>query len=518
MAPEVKRTPLGRATIGDQLRRHARTQGDKLALAVFGPDGTRSAYTYAELNGLVNKAASALAARGVGRGDRIAMMSHNSIDFVIAYYAGLKLGAAMTGINFTFRAEEITYQVDHAEPVVLIVEDALIDRVPEGLPSVRTKIASTLTGADVPDGWETFEALLESGTDTEPEGDVDEDDLCMVVYTSGTEAFPKGVMISHRNYLTSTAPAWGWGVNTDGRDTWLFVMPFHTIAGLGSMTSLTIMGATLVLPYAADAKSALKMISEEGVTVMAQTPAFYQQICAQPDFGAGTVGTLRQCMTYGGTVPQPMIEAWSSVLPDITWGTYWGQSELAQLGTVGWFRTLQDIPNGDASWIGKPVTHLETRIVGEDGADSDHGELWCRSPSAMVGYYKDEERTAEVFADGWVHTGDIVKRDDDGNLFFYDRLKDMIKTGGMNVSSQEVERAIYAVQGVAQVAVVGVPDDYWSEAVNAFVVGEAEPDAIIAHCKEHLAGFKVPKAVHIVDELPRDSQGKLLKRELRKTV
>jgi acyl-CoA synthetase (AMP-forming)/AMP-acid ligase II len=187
---------------------------------------------------------------------------------------------------------------------------------------------------------------------------------------------------------------------------------------------------------------------------------------------------------------------------------------------VGWFRSLDDVPGQDASWIGRPVPQLEVRVVDAEGNDAEVGELICRSPSAMLGYYKDEARTDEVFRDGWLHTNDIVRQDAEGNLFFYDRAKDMIKTGGMNVSSQEVERALNQHPAVLMAAVVGLPDEKWSEAVTAFVVPrpgvEVTPEALLAHCREQLAPFKLPKAVHLVEALPRDTQGKILKRELRR--
>ena len=187
--------------------------------------------------------------------------------------------------------------------------------------------------------------------------------------------------------------------------------------------------------------------------------------------------------------------------------------------SVGWFRSLDEIPGGDPTWIGKPVPQLEIAVFDDDDQPAEIGELACRSPSAMVGYYRDPEKTAETFRDGWLRTGDLVRIDSDGNLFFFDRKKDMIKSGGMNVSSQEVERVLYGYPGIMQVAVVGVPDDYWSEAVTAFAVAaagaEVDPAAVIAHCKQHLAGYKVPKAVHLMERLPIDTQGKILKRELR---
>lgn len=522
---EIHRSPLGRATIGDQLRRHAQHDPNRLALVFYAADGAREEHTYGSLNDRVNRFASALRDRGVGRGDRVAMMSHNSPDYVTAWYATLKLGGVFTGINFTFKPAEIEYQVNHAEPKVLIVEDCLLGSVPDRaqLPSVSTYFVSSLNGQEAGDGWTPFSELVSPEFPAaEPDADVDELDVAMIVYTSGTEAFPKGVMIPHRNYLISTAPAWSWGLDTGPKDTWLFVMPFHTIAGLGSMTTLTVMGATLVLPYAVDPARALGMIADEGITVVAQTPTFFLAVSREPGFAASKVETIRNCLTYGGVVPQAMIDAWRAVLPDIQWGTYWGQSELSQLGSIGWFSTLDDVPDGDPSWIGKPVTHLEVRVIDEGGGAAEIGELLCRSPSVMLGYYKDAEKTAEVMRDGWVHTGDVVRTDKEGNLFFYDRRKDMIKTGGMNVSSVEVERVLYQHPDVFQVAVVGVPDEYWSEAVNAFVVPkpdtQPDPDAIIAHCKKVLSGFKVPKAVHIVEDLPKDSQGKILKRELRRSV
>lgn len=215
------------------------------------------------------------------------------------------------------------------------------------------------------------------------------------------------------------------------------------------------------------------------------------------------------------------VEAWADAAPGSIWGTYWGQSELAQLGSVGWFSRLEDVPDNDPTWIGKPVGHLEVRVVDEDGRDSDSGELLCRTPSVMVGYLAEPEKTAAVMEGGLVHTaGDRVRRDADGNLFLLDRIKDMIKTGGHNVSSQEVERALQSHPAVARAAVVGLPDDYWVEAVTAFVIpvegSDVTGDELREHCRTTLASYKLPKRVHLVDAVPVDAQGKILKRELRR--
>lgn len=492
------RSPLGRATLGDQLRRHARKQPGKLAFVSYAPQRTET--TYGELDRLANRHAHLLMGHGVVRGDVVAVMARNSVDVVALYYGTLKIGAALTVVNVLFGEREVAQQIDHAQPALVFATAEFAAVVP-GSP--------LLLGADLADL-----------PDTEPDCDVDENDVAMLVYTSGTESAPKGVLIPHRNYLISTAPAWSWGLQTGPEDTWLFVMPFFTIAGLGSMTTLTLMGATLVLSAVVDPSTALGIIEREGVTVIAQTPTFYLALSGQPDFGAPAVGTVRRCMTYGGQVAPAAIQAWSAAAPEVRWGTYWGQSELSQLGTVGWFRTLEEIPDGDPSWIGKPVTHLETRVVDAEGNDAEVGELICRSPSVMLGYHRDPERTEAALGSGWLHTRDIVRVDAEGNLFFQDRLTDMIKSGGMNVSSQEVERVLHTHPDVLRAAVVGRPDPYWSEAVTAFVVPrpgrEPDPAAVMGFCREQLAVFKVPKAVHVVAELPVDAQGKVLKRELRR--
>ncbi|OPX06456.1 fatty acid--CoA ligase family protein, partial [Gordonia sp. i37] len=224
--------------------------------------------------------------------------------------------------------------------------------------------------------------------------------------------------------LISTAPAYTWGLRCLPDDVWLYVMPFHTIAGIGSLTSLTLLGATLVLPDSIEPGKSLSIIRDERISVLAQTPTFYIALANHPDFAANTVGTVQRCLTYGGQVSPFAVDAWAQAAPASVWGTYWGQSELTQLGSVGWFKQLSDVPGQDPTWIGKPVGHLEVKVVDANGDEAEEGELLCRTPSVMLGYHKDPDRTAAVFEDGWVHTGDIVRIDADGNMFFRDRRKD----------------------------------------------------------------------------------------------
>ena len=526
----VQSAPLGRATLGDQLRRHAQSRAGKAAIVSYAPGGGRTVTTYGELDRGANRAAHMLLGLGVARGDRVAVMARNRVESVIAYYGILKIGAAYSGINVLLGTGEVAQQLAHLEPAAVVVAAEFLPVVRAALGESENRPEIVVLDCTGPDGTESlstdetgchdFDRLLGSSPDTEPECDIDELDLAMIVYTSGTEAAPKGVMLPHRNYLISTAPAYTWGLRCLDDDVWLFVMPFHTIAGIGSLTSLILLGATLVLPASLAPADVLTMIRTEQITVLAQTPTFFISLADHPGFGPDAVGTIQRCLTYGGQVSPRTVDAWHRAAPSSIWGTYWGQSELTQLGSVGWFKQLEDVPGQDPTWIGKPVGHLEVRVVDADGNEAESGELLCRTPSVMAGYYKDPEKTAAVIDGGWLHTGDIVRRDAEGNMFFLDRNKDMIKTGGYNVSSQEVERVLQAHPGVARAAVVGLPDEYWSEAVTGFVIAVDGSDVsgpeLRVHCKTVLAGYKVPKVITIVDELPTDPQGKLLKRELRR--
>ena len=520
---KIHRSPLGRATIGDQLRRHAINIPRRAALIAHGPGGSRRSVTYAELNADVNRMAHAFAEYGVGRGDVVAVMSPNSIETIVSYYAALKLGAAYTGVNVMYITPEIRHQVGHANPKVVVVASQFVELVE---PLRQEHPATTFVVLGGPDGagegWRTWVEAIEGRSTDEPDAEVDENDIALISYTSGTESSPKGVVIPHRNYLISTAPSWTWGLRVTSEDVWLYVMPFYTIAGIGCATSLTLIGATMVLPSSLEAGEALTTIKDEGITVIAQTPTFFLSLCRHESFGPESVGMIERCLTYGGQISPYATEAWGKAVPGVLWGTYWGQSELTQLGSVGWYRSIEEIPDQDPTWIGRPVHHLETRVIDADGNDTEIGELICRSPSVMLGYHNDPERTEVALRDGWLHTGDIVRIDEDRNMFFYDRSKDVIKSGGMNVSSQEVERVLQTHGKVLRAAVVGVRDDYWSERVTAFVIAqpgsELEEDELRKFCRGQMAVFKVPKSIHIVEGFPTDAQGKVLKRELRKSA
>ncbi len=516
--------PVRRATFGDQLRRNAARIPDRPAIiAIHSPVAARRVLTYKELNSQANRLAHALREQGIGPGDVVATMGRNSPESIVAFWATVKVGAAVTGVNYTFTSREIQYQLEHSEAKVIVCEDAFVDKVDaleQPLPALRLRIVNAAYSDTASPSWMRLDDLIASGCDEEPDVDVSESALGIIPYTSGTEALPKAVAIPQRNYFVSMIPSYVTGIGLVEDDVWYYTMPLHTIAGMGMQIALLCLGNTIVLPFAVDPIQALAALTDERVTVVGQTPTFYLQVIGAPDFASADLSSLRRAITYGGTMPRAMFEGFATVCPQLEWVTLWSQSELTQTPTIGRFRSLDDVPNRDPSWIGRPTAQLEVRVIDEEGNDALEGELICRSPGVMRAYYKNPEKTAEVLRDGWLHTGDNVRLDESGDLFFLDRKKDMIKTGGMNVSTVEVERVLYQHPAVLEVAVVGIDDEYWSQRVTAFVVvrqGEvADTEQIRAFCKDQLAGYKVPKDVKLVESLPKDTQGKILKRELRR--
>lgn len=516
--------PLRRATLSDVLRRRAQRDRNRLAVVVIRHDGERVCRTYAELNEMANRMANFFKSLGVRSGDVVATMGSNGIDHIVAYYGALKLGAAFTSVNPTLTPREASFQLENAAPRVLIHDRASCELAIAATNGTSVRLLPVETTNDsIRTDSDLATALLASDPN-EPTTVATESDLAMLVYTSGTESAPKGVRIPHRNFLIATSPAWITEGYVISGDRFLLLAPLYTMAGLGTVTNLINAGACIVMSVSQEVDDVLRVISTERVTNLSQTPTFYTKLVHENDLEHTDLQSLRQCHTYGGAIPKHVIEIFRERAPQAVWATYWGQTELSQLGSIGYYRTLNDIPHGDPRWIGKPVVQIEIKVIDDEGADSEVGELLCRSAAVMDGYHKAPKLTAAVICDGWLHTGDIVRIDEDSNLFFYDRKKDVIKTGGMNVSSLEVETVLLDHPDTAAVAVVGLPDDYWLEAVTAFVVpsgGQDDPpdaQTLIDYARGRLAPYKVPKQVIFVDSLPRDPQGKIVKRELRRAV
>ena len=434
----------------------------------------------------------------------------------------MKIGAIITPVNWMLKGEEIRYIIDHAEAKAFFVEDSLIPNVTgirDALKTVRTFGAIHLTGTDVPEGWMNLEDLWrETYPATEPEVEINHDDVATLLYTSGTEAAPKGVMNTHMNFV-STIPSALADTLIQRDEVMLGGIPLYHVAGMWMFTACTALGALTLLEYIPDLGEILELTQEEKVTRWCWPTTVYINLPNMPGFEDYDLTSLRVCQIFGSPAPPALLERWRKVSPGMIFMNNYGQTEMTPLGSTISGTELDERPDS----VGRSMLPVELKIVGPDDKElprGEVGEIVARGPNIMLGYYKEEEKTAQTQRNGWHHTGDLGRMDEEGYLYFVDRLKDMIKTGGENVASADVEVALFRHPKIADVSIIGMPDEVWGEAITAVVVpapGESlNEEAVIAWSKENMARYKVPKRVVIVDELPRNPSGKVLKRDLRK--
>ena len=512
-------TRTRRHTIGDLLWRSAARFPNKTAI-VYG----QLRQTYAELDKVVNRTANALIERGVRKGDRIALLSHNNHGFVVANFALARLGAIMVPINFMLGATEVAFILGHAGASGLIVEDALLTTAEAAIKNagaertVRVRGVIGENGNDSSDGWESLQTWMEYPNTTVPDVAIADDDPLQLLYTSGTESLPKGAALSSRALIAQYVSCVVDGqMNAD--DIEIHSMPLYHCAQLHCfLTPGIYLGATNIILPGPDPALILATIEKERVTKLFFPPTVWIALLRHPDFNTRDLSSLAKGYYGASVMPVEVLKEMGRRLPNVRLFNFYGQTEMSPVATV-----LQPEDQvRKAGSAGRPCVNVETIIVDIDDRPvppGTEGEIVHRSPHAMLGYWNDPEKTAEAFRNGWFHSGDLGVIDDEGYLYVVDRKKDMIKTGGENVASREVEEALYAHPGVAEVAVFAVPDPRWIEAVTAAVIPRSgqtlNEDELIAFCKQRLASFKSPKYIVIVDTLPKNASGKILKRELR---
>ena len=476
-------------------------------------------WTYAQLDAVCNRLAHGLAARGLRAGDRLALLSRNSHHFVAIRFAVARLGAVLVPVNFMLTAEEVAYVLGHSGARMLGVEEEFASVAEEAVSgtAVETVIRLGGAGADLPDGWVPIEQVPAS-TDHDPVADLDTGDLAQIIYTSGTESRPKGAMLTHDaviwQYVSCIVDA---EISSD--DVLLHALPLYHCAQLDVFLGPAVyVGASSVIVAQPQPEVVLPMIARHRVTSFFAPPTVWIALLRSPLFDQTDLSSLRKGYYGAAIMPVEVLAELGRRLPDVRFWNLYGQTEIAPLATV----LRPDDQIRKAGSAGQPTLNVETRVVDDAGRSvqpGEIGEIVHRSPHLLQGYYEDQERTAAAFDGGWFHSGDLATVDDEGYITIVDRKKDMIKTGGENVASREVEETIYGVDAVSEVAVVGVADPYWIEAVVAVIVPRSgqsvTEDEVLAHCRAHLAGFKVPKRVVFVDVLPKNPSGKVLKRELR---
>ena len=517
MTPELD-TVIAQArshTLGDISRRSARKQPDKPAII----DGD-VVLTFAEFENLVDRAAAALHDNGFGPGDRIALLSHNCWQYAVLAFATARAAVVLVPINFMLTAEEISYILGHSRVSGFIVEADLTPTAEQAMQLasvVKTKAALIPAGRAAPAGWDDFAQWLTSTT-AAPSPGIDDDQLIRLMYTSGTESHPKAAMHTSRslmwNYISSIIAG-----EMSGEDVEIHSLPLYHCAQLDNFLITDIyLGATSIILPRPEPEAVLRNIERYRVTNYFAPPTVWISLLRSPVFDDVDLSSLRKGYYGASAMPIEILSEIRERLPDLRLWNFYGQTEMAPLASA----LGPDEQDAHAGAAGRPVLNVETMILDEEDIPVETGvvgEIAHRSPHLMLGYLDDEEKTAQAFKSGWFHSGDLGYYDEHGLLHVVDRKKDMIKTGGENVASREVEEVVYRHSGVQEVAVFGLAHPVWVEAVVAAVVARdgvsLTEDDILTHCRKHLAGFKTPKHVFFVDSLPKNPSGKLLKRSLR---
>ena len=517
-ADDCRDTAIARArthTLGDIPRRSAHRLPDKTAII----DGD-VVLTFADFENLVDRAAAALHNAGFAPGDRIALLSHNCWQYAVLAFATARAAVVLVPINFMLTAEEISYILGDSRVSGIIVEAELTSTAEQAMRLdgvVTAKVALTPAGQAPPDGWNDFAHWLTT-TAAAPNPRIDDDELLRLMYTSGTESRPKAVMHSSRSLLWQYVSTIVAG-SMSGDDIEIHSLPLYHCAQLDNFLATDIyLGATSIILPGPDPQLVLRTIEQYGVTNYFAPPTVWISLLRCPVFDDVDLSSLRKGYYGASAMPIEILNEIRTRLPNLRLWNFYGQTEMAPLASaLG--PDEQDLHAGAA---GRPVLNVETTILDESdvpAATGVVGEIAHRSPHLMLGYLDDPETTAQAFRGGWFHSGDLGYYDEHGMLHIVDRKKDMIKTGGENVASREVEEVLYRHSGVQEAAVFGLAHPVWVETVVAAVVRRdgvtlTEED-LLKHCRKHLAGFKTPTQVFFVDSLPRNPSGKLLKRSLR---
>jgi acyl-CoA synthetase (AMP-forming)/AMP-acid ligase II len=484
------------------LAHHARRTPGK-AITVFEGQPV----SYAEMAARAAALAGGLAARGVGRGDVVGLLSYNCPEFLETVFAANYLGAIAMPINWRLAAPEVRYILEHSEARVFVYDEALSDVAYEAAKGMDDVLALVC-----------LSEIASVRTSAPAYASVAADDVHRLMYTSGTTGRPKGVMLTHANLAwKNLAHVIEFGFTS--ADLGLACGPLYHVGALDlTTTSLIAAGATTIIHRVFDAAAVVDELERSRVTTVWLAPAMVNAIMALPDIEQRDLSSVRLIINGGEKMPIPLIERIQRVFPSAWFADAYGMTETVSGDT---FLDRDSIIRKLGS-VGRPCLYLELDVWDEQGRSvpaGERGEIVMRGPKVFKGYWRDPDATAAAFVGGWFHSGDVGVRDDDDYLFIVDRLKDMIVSGGENIAGSEVERVLYEHESVLEVAVVGRPDERWGEVPVAYVVlrehATATEDALLEHCRRQLAKFKVPRTITVIDALPRNPSGKVLKRELR---
>jgi len=486
-------------------------------------------FTYGETLSRVRRFATALAGLGVGRGDAIAALDTNSHRYLEAYYAAATLGALFVPLNYRAKISELIYMLEAASASVVLVGAryaATVDGIRAELPGVRHLIGFD---AAPPGGGPVVDELIAAAGSEREESEIDEQDTTILMYTSGTTAAPKGVMLTHHDFTTYVC---GTVELADGtpRGTALVCVPLYHIAGATALMTTIFTGRKVVMMRQFDAATWLRLIEKESVTHAFLVPTMLRQLLDAPDFARRDLSSL-QSLSYGGaTMPLPVLKRALEIFPPaVGFVNAFGQTETTSTLTILGpedHRLTGTPAQVEAKLrrltsIGRPLPDVELKVVGEDGRElgtGEVGEIAVRTPRVMKGYAGDAAASG-VDTDGWLHTRDMGWVDEAGYVFLAGRKDDMIIRGGENIAPAEVEAVLQLHPDVEEAAVVGIPDEEWGQRVAAGVTlrrgARLSAEELIEFCRGRLASFKKPEVVRLFSALPKNAIGKVLRREIR---
>ncbi|HEY3183967.1 MAG TPA: long-chain-fatty-acid--CoA ligase [Gaiellaceae bacterium] len=493
--------------MADVVREFAATRPDHVAVRHRG-----RAITYAELDARSNRLAQALTASGVEEGSRIAYLDRTSPEVVELLFAASKIGAVLVPLNWRLAVRELAVILGDAQPPVLVAGETYAAAGRELVGRQRLVVVG-----------DEYERWLLDHDPVDPQGRGKADDVVVQMYTSGTTGVPKGVLTTHRNLAAAAETSPYWEFDEDSVS--LTALPMFHIGGIGWAFLGLWNGATTILVSEFVPADVLDLLEQRRVTNAVFVPTMLQMLTSVPGAAARDYSALRSIAYGASPITTPVLKAAVETFRCSFYGIY-GLTETT--GGVMQLDPADHDPGGPREHLlrsaGRPLPWVELRVVdpatGADRGPHEVGEVWLRAPNVTPGYFNRAEETAAVLtADGWLRTGDGGYVDDEGYLFLTDRIKDMIVSGGENVYPVEVEEALAQHADVADVAVIGVPHERWGETVKALVVARPgtapSADDLIAFARERLAGYKLPRSIDFVDDLPRTPSGKVLKRELR---
>ncbi|WP_017936404.1 fatty acyl-CoA synthetase [Nocardioides sp. Iso805N] len=473
-------------------------------------------WSYAALDTAVTAAAHALLARGMEHGDRVAAYGANSDAYAIAFLAVARAGLVHVPVNYALKGGELEYLLTQSGARLVLTDPALAADVEQV--RAATAVTDVLALRDAPDSL-LDQIVSPAGVPVGAElPRVSDTDLVQLLYTSGTTSLPKGAMMTHRA-LSHEHVSCVLALDFTAADRPLVCMPlYHSAAMHVFLLPYLAVGATVRLLPSPDIAEILRVVEAERIDSLFLAPTVWVPLANHPDLATRDLSSLRKAQYGASIMPVTVLNRLRERFPDLGFYNCFGQSEIGPLACV---LRPEEHDQRPAS-AGHAVFFVESRVVDKAGnavRPGESGEIQYRSPQLCIGYWQNPEATDEAFADGWFHSGDLVTMDEEGYVTVVDRIRDVINTGGVLVASREIEDCLYTHPAVAEVAVVGLPDERWIEAVTAYVVlregRSATAEELIGHVKERLAPFKVPKSVRFVDDLPRNQSGKLLKRELR---